>query len=290
MLVLRVDGQFTDPTLDVLTRDPLLVGASGGVRFLFDLGFQWSYPGGEPANGQAVRDVSEHGDASVVKAASQTIGFNGNGFDFSTMSQSTATTDEENHILAPDDVWASIDEDQYFLWCGYFKLPSSGDWNSDSTIYPMFCSSAAGYQSAADPLTVVQNTTTGTRYLQFRRQTAVGTVQSMSVDAAAHHGQVVQAACWRNAAGRGALLRSEAGGLTQVTAVVGDLNTADISACRPRFGSVAAFTDYSKAAHRTARNYRMYRAFIEDLAMSERSPSAVLEEDWQRTLDRDVFS
>jgi hypothetical protein len=292
MLVIKSSTVSTREGLETLRRDALLSGDSGGVRFLFDLAFPFSYAGGAPANGAAINDVAENSNGSFQLAATQAVGFNGNGFDFSTLTTTTNTTYDENNVIAPASVWADIDAVQRFLWCMYVRIPSESDFNSSVTLYPIFASSshADGYSSVADPLTVAQRYSASTKQVSFRRQTAVGAQSELTCAAAGHYGQVAQLAFWRNAAGVGGRIKS-AGGTTTATNVSGSDNSADFSACQPRFGTVQPFTAYaSEALHRTARNFRMYRGFIENLDTSGRNPVTVLDADYERTIARGVFS
>ncbi|MFN4238548.1 MAG: hypothetical protein ACK4FZ_15150 [Vogesella sp.] len=288
MLVLKVDGSFSDAALPTLRRDPLLYGAGDGVRFLFDAAFPFSYAGGVPTNGVAIKDVAERSNGSFVLAAGETVGFNGNGFDFALM---TAVSGQSpSHVLAPASVWADIAAQQYFLLCMYMRLPAQADWNAEASILPFFASSnnSNGYNAVADPITVAFST--GSKSIGFRRQTAVGAqVDTGVIPAAGHYGQVVQVAYWRNAAGVGARIKGSAGAIL-TTGAVGAANAADITACQPRFGSVQPFTNYAMATHRTCRKYRMYRGFIENLARSGRDPVAVLDADYERTAARGVFA
>lgn len=288
MLVMRVDGQFTDNTLETLERDPLLSGDNDGVRFLFDAAFPFSYSGGAPTNGKAVNDVAEHNNGSFVLAGGETVAFNGNGFDLSAMTAVTGRSDA--HVIAPAAVWADIQAQQRFMVCAYMRLPSEADWNVEASILPFFASSSgasSGYNTVPDPITLLFSVTG--KSLRSRRQTAIGTQNELSVTPTGNYGQVCQVAYWRNDAGVGLRIRGEAA--TQLaTGAVGADNTADCSACQPRWGSVYPFTNYALASHQTGRKYRMYRGFIENLHRSGRDPVAVLDADYARTMSRGVFS
>lgn len=288
MLVLKVDGNFTDASLPTLRRDQLLIGDNDGVRFIFDAAFPFSYAGGAPTDAAVIKDIAERANATFALAAGETVGFNGNGFDFASM---TAVTGQSpSHVLAPASVWADIAAQQYFLLCMYMRLPAQADWNAEASILPFFANSGNtnGYNSVPDPVTAVFVSTS--QAVRFRRQTAVGAqVETSVVPAAGHYGQVVQVAFWRNAAGVGARIKGAAGTIL-TTGAVGSANSADITGCQPRFGSVAPFTNYALPTHRTGRKYRLYRGFIENLARSGRDPATVLDADYARTIARGVFS
>ena len=292
--VIKLPFASGDTSKPFKVRDQVLAASNDGVRFLADTSFSYSFPGGPisgrpaagaPADKALIQDVSDHANGLFQKAATQTIGYAGNMFDFSTM---TATTgfDELCNIKAPASVWADINASQYFMVVAYMRLPNSTDWNSSATIYPFFCSSTGGYTSAADPITFAM---TSAGAIDARRQTAIGAVTTITASAVSHYGRIAQVAFWRNAAGTGVRIKSSAGA-TLKTGAAGSNNSADISASTPMFGSVNPFTDYSTAAHRTARNYRLGRVMIENLARSGRNPATVLDDDYARVIARGVFS
>ena len=287
-----------DTNLPIAVRDAVLKEDNGGVRFLFDLGFGFCYPGGpytgrpaagQPGDGSLIADIAEIGNGSFVKSLGQTVDYAGGGFDFSTLTLAVTSLviDPSNHVLAPA-VWAGIQAEQKFMVAKYIKMPTSGDWNSSNTIFPFFASSSAltAYAEAADPVVLNMSATSG---IQARRQTAVGEHVALSASQTAHYGLVTQVAFWRTATETGLRLKSSAG-TTLVTGAAGSLNAADCSACLPRFGIVKPFTNFTIPEHRTARNFRMYRGWIENLALSGRSPAAVLDADWDRVSARNVFS
>jgi hypothetical protein len=286
---LKLLGACTDTTLPVLERDQLLSEDNEGVRFLWDAAFGFSYSGGVPVNGAQVRDISENGNGSFVLAAGETVGFAGNGFDLSSMS--SVTGGAQAHVVGPTNVWTDIHADQFFLVCVYLKLPLESDWNTSASLLPFFACSegnGSGYLSVADPLTMAFASTS--RRLDFRRQTGIGSAASTTVSVTGHYGSFSQVSCWRTASGFGASVRSAAGLSSSTIGPVGTNNVADVSVCQPRFGSVTPFTSYSIPSHRSSRNYRLYRGFVENLARSGRNPVDLLAADWSRTVARGVFS
>jgi len=288
MLVFRTSSISNNPNLETLKRDQLLAGDNAGVRFLFDTAFSFSYGGGSPANGAKMGDVSEHADGSFVLSNGQAVGYSGKGFDLSTVTGITSDTSQA-HVLAPGGIWSGIAAAQEFIVCAYLRLPAEVDWNTEASILAFFASSANGngYGAVADPLTIGLRATA--KSISFRRQTAVGAQVELTCSPEGHYGKVAQVAFWRNAAGTGARIKS-VGGLTQATGVAGALNVADIAACQPRFGNAVAFNYANLPGHRAGRKYRLYRGFIENLAVSGRDPVAVLDADYARTVARGVFS
>lgn len=288
MLVFKTSSISDNPNLETLKRDQLLSGDNTGVRFLFDSAFGFSYAGGAPANGVKVGDVAEHADGSFVLSSGQAVAYNGNGFDLSTLTGITGYTSQA-HVLAPGGVWSGIAAAQQFIVCAYLRLPAEVDWNTESSILTFFASSLSGngYGAVADPLTI--GFRAAAKSISFRRQTAVGAQIELTCVPDGHYGKLAQVAFWRNAAGTGARIKS-AGGLTQAVGVAGALNVADIAACQPRFGNSIPFNSANLTGHRAGRKYRLFRGFVENLAVSGRDPVAVLDADYARTIARGVFS
>ena len=285
MLVFKTSAVSNRAGLETLKRDPLLSNDNGGVRFVFDAGFPFSYAGGAPANGAVVKDVAEVADGAFVLASGQHVAFNGNGFDFSTLT-ATGPTDADNYVNGGAQGWSGIFASQEYLVCVYLRLPTADDWLATSII-PFFSSSDNGYTSEADP---VLGCFSALQRFEFRRQTAINVQSSITVTPNAdHYGQVCQVAFWRNASGIGARVKGAAS-TKLTTAVAGAMNTADFSACRPKFGCPPPFTTGATGGAMTTRNFRMYRGFLENLHLSGRDPVAVLDADYTRTAARGVFS
>lgn len=285
MLVFKTSTASDRPGLQLLRRDPLLSGDNGGVRFLFDAAFKYSYSGGAPVNGVEIKDVAEVADGTFVLATGQTIAFNGNGFDFSTMT-ATGNTDVDNYVNGGANAWSGIFANQEFLVCTYMKLPTEADWLAESFI-PFFASSDAGYSTTADPVT---GCFSALKRFEFRRQTAINSHVPTTVQPnSGHYGQVCQVAFWRNSLGMFARIKGASG--TAITnAAAGALNAADFSSCRPKFGSPPPFTSGATPGGAATRKFRLYRGFLENLHLSGRDPVAVLDADWSRVYARNVFS
>lgn len=285
-IVIKTPGISTAPGLETLLRDPLLEGAGAGVRFLFDLASALSWPSqGNPVNGSPIGDVAEVANGAFLAQTGETT-FAGGGFDF------TAVTADPAAIVGPAGRLAGIHAGgQKFMVCLYAKLPSAADWNTAALIAPFFSTtaSAGGYPGEADMLTIAQNSGGS---LSFRRQLdGAGTIVNKSVAVQpGDYGQLAQIAYYRTAAGGFGLLRTAAG--IQITSADASANnTGDFSQKQPRFGVVGSFNDLvNQAPHRAAANYRLFRGFVEDLALSGRDPSTVLAADWDRVQARGAFS
>ena len=299
-------GIPVDLTRSLPARDPALVGvANNGVRFLCDLAFPWSYPGGSPvgrpdaaapANGAVVYDVAERANASVLISAGS-LAYAGGGFDF-TNSQAVGTAGTAGRdcgIVIPASVLADIwtaygGASQQFLFSMWVKLPSLANWNASATLLSM----AGDLSYTSSPSLFVLAQLTG-GYLQFRRQTAAGAYDVTNVmaitPAPADYGSVVQLSVWRNAAGQGMRLKS-ANGTILVTKAVGADNTQNFSANTLTVGrNGAAFGGASATATLTALSgVRIYRAYMENLARSGRDPVTVLDAAYAAVMARNPFS
>ncbi|MGQ6549791.1 hypothetical protein ACUNEV_19935 [Serratia sp. IR-2025] len=283
-----------DATLSVAIRDPILRGVqNAGVRFIADLGFGFSYPGGHfetrpspsnPNNGQPIFDVAELVNGSAVVAGGQTIIYAGGGFDYSNI------TAHNNFLAIPASVAADIytafsGASQQFMVTSYFKLPAKADWNGASAIAPML-SWASGNASAANPdlVTIGQNVT------QYRlsaiRQTAGSTLIETNIAMNdADFGVLGQVTYWRNAAGIGLSLRT-ARTRTTTTGVVGANNTGNFSAQVGKLGIGNSYWSPLTAESKAAVKFRAYRVFVENLARSGRDPLAVADADWSAVQSR----
>lgn len=288
MFLIKTAGTVNNSNLPFLVRDKLLENDNGGVKALFDLGFGYSWPGGDPDNGDTIVDVSGHGNMTFVEDAQQSIPHVGGGFDFGAI-DTTNEIDKFNHILMPGDVWSTIQAEQHFLVAIYMRLPAEVDWVQDpvGSQFAFFSSSdsSIGYQTEPDPVTIGLQ-----RFgrLQAFRQSDINAGETRQVEAAGHFGEVAQVAFWRDANGQGFRIRSEAGGTTLATFGALANNTADFSSAQPKIGVATPFSTY--AASTTAMKYRIYRGFIENLAESGRDSAVVLDADYARVMARGAFS
>lgn len=302
---------LTSPSLPVngiatgQARDPVARGLpAGAMRFLFDLDFSWCYPGGpmqgrpapsSPADEQVIYDIGERENGKYERqGATPSANYAGGGFDFAPVSRTPFG------VKAPATAWASIHSaaNRYFLWCGYYRLPSSGDWKASNGNFPIFESSEANgtYITQVDPLVIFQITpTVGNPRLIARRQVLVGaSTANASVleltPTADYFGQLCQISYWRNAAGQGFRMKS---GLaeTSAAAAVGTETALNFSATRPTWGrSPTPDNGNMNTEDQAASNYRVYRGWLEDLSLSGRDPLTVLNADWARVIARKTAS
>ena len=281
-------------------RDPVLEGIADKCRFLFDLDFSWCYPGGDfagrpapgnPANDAVIRDIDERANGrhvfNTVFEAPRTT-YAGGGFDFSNV------THKPFGVQGPADAWASIHaaDNEYFMWFGYYRLPTSSDWKPSNGFVPLFSSSSASgvHISNPDPLIVTQvSPSAGNPRLQFSRQTALGGITSIALTPnASLYGKVCQLGFWRTPAGEGCIavpLDNEAAVLSG-TATVGANNSTDFSAARPCWGDAGGTNLNMSAEDRAATNFRVYRGGLFDWAGVSAVPQDVLLADRNRVRAR----
>lgn len=176
---------------------------------------------------------------------------------------------------------------QNFLVCVYVTLPTEADWStSGSAARPFF--SMGNYSIAADMVTMFQF---ATRSLQCSRQTgpafATGQISSAIniASGSPHFGQLAQVAAYRTNTGAGFVLRTAAGGLvSSVTATRGQESVQNWTGRQMKFGLTNDWWGTGALAGQdlNASNFKVFRAFIENLRRSQRDPLAVLDADWLR--------
>ena len=293
--ILKSPVASSAPGLGTLVRDPLLQGvANDGVRFIADLAFPYSYPGGAlfgrpaaapPSDQAAVFDVADHAAGKVVKAAGQTVGYAGGGFDYSTLTARASYLEIPAAIA--DDIWtAYAGASQQFLACLYVRLPALADWNANANLAPFIQFANSRYVEDVDIFTLGQ---TNIPTILMSRQTAGATVQSLSVNPTGHYGLVAQLAVWRTASECGLRLKSSAGTVV-ATAAAGSANSGNFSGNVGKVGLGGGFWQNPLGTQATAVRWRLYRVFVENLARSGRAPLSVLDADYSRVVARAVFS
>lgn len=280
-------------------RDQLLAGHNDGVRFLFDLDFSWCYPGGAssgrpaagaPAAGQAIHDIAERANGSYLRQGSTPVAnYAGGGFDFSPI------TKNPFGVKGPTDAWDTIHSapNRYFLWVGYYRLPSEADFNSSNSNIDLFGNTPNNgtYITNIDPLALFQIQPASQKLLVIRRQIAVGASPANAsllelAPTSDHFGTMCQIAYWRNESGQGFRVKSVDSELVS-TASVGAETALDFSGLGPVWGvPITPDNGPLEAGYLNATNYRLYRGWLEDLGMSGRNPLAVLNADWQRVQSR----
>lgn len=303
--ILRLPISVSDSSLATACRDALLTGAvNDGVRFIADLSFGYCYPGGAfegrpspaaPANNAVIYDVADRANGAAKVISGNTINYSGGGFDFGSI------TKKDNYLEIPASVAADIytsygGASQQFLACMYIKLPTSANWNTSSSVLPMLQFAGTGtatYQNTADLVAIAQGAN-GT--LQGRRQTGAGAASTASITLdSGDYGLVTQIAYWRNASGVGIRIKNS-NGTKITTAAVGSNNTQDfsgktgIAGVSGGFWAVDGNNVLNGAGQTGAKNFRLYRLFVENLARSGRSPLTVLDADYARVAARSVFS
>lgn len=289
MFAIKLTQACTDTTLPILERDQLLVGDNGGVRFLFDMAFPFSYAGGTPVNGSPVKDVAEVSvDAQYIVQAGEALSFAGGGADLSALTKYGTRLEIPASVAA--NIWASTN--QYFLNALYVKLPTQANWNTSASLAAIQQWANTTYQAEADLLVIAEQAANSA--VSFRRQKAAATADTLSITPnALDYGSVVQLAFWRDATGQYARLRS-VNGTVLVSGAVSTNNTQDFSAFTGKVGNKSLFGGADGAAfiagQTNAWKMRFYRGFVENLETSGRSAAAVLDADYARTVARGVFA
>ncbi|AYO76430.1 hypothetical protein [Sphingobium yanoikuyae] len=310
---LKATGVAEDVTRPKRWRDATLKDVpNDGVRFMFDLAFPWSYPGGDPAtrpaagnpsNGAIIYDMTEHANGRLDQIAASggaLVTYAGGGFDYTgtenPLTGGAGTTASAKGVIIPASVLADIfaaygGASQHYLLCMYVKLASKA--NMDNTQAGLITiASDDAYNAAPSMINLgFQLGAVNVGRLQVRRQTGAGTVEtSMTVKADdGDFGTICQIAAWRNAAGQGLRLRSLTSGLPAktATAALGPNNSQDFSAKSFAMGRTGAF---SSNAGDMFNGFRLYRGFIENLARSGRDPLAVLDADYATVQARGDFA
>lgn len=275
-------GTPTDPNLPKAYRDAVLDGANDGVLFLFDLAYRWCWAGGAPANGDAVKDISEHANGTLVEAAGQSVGFSDNGFDFSALTAYNSYLQIPASVAA--NIWGGGTGPQHFAITLYLTLPAKADWNPLSGLLSFLCftTAAGGYTSEADLVTIAQSGS-GAKTITARRQLTGGSTNTGATVTPkdADFGGVVQLLYWRNAGGQGLRLKSANGVESQTIAPTAS-NTGDFSGKAGRLGVGPSFWPSSLTSAGAAKDWSIHRGWIENLATSGRDPVSVADADWGR--------
>ena len=292
----------TDSTLQKLYRDPLLDGvANDGVRFIADFGFGYSYPGGAltgraapatPVNGALVQDVSEHANGYVNLIGSEALTYAGGGISFANGVSSGYVGPgliSGSCLVIPAsvaaDIWSAYGgNSQQYLLTMYLKLPTLANWAAaGETAFPMTFSDYGGGVELAG-----FGFAPSASYLQAIYKSGVSTAKYVNMVGfdTVDCGQVAQLAFWRNASGTGLTLRTARARTTTLGIVNADVTTS-FAAQKGKIGTANA---YWGTATSPAKNFVLYRAFVENLARSGRAPLTVLEADWLRVVARGAFS
>lgn len=266
-----------------------------GVRFLFDLAFPFSYPGGpienrppasSPINGSIIYDISEIGNGEFSTSSSGTT-YSGGGFDFSGVSN------RYHELRGPSSALSSIiaSSVQNFSVCFYAKLPTLIDWYSGTGIIPLFCTNGnnQGYAGAPDLLTI--GVRSGGQIQAVRSTTAIGSTETRTLtipDSMA--GLVSQVLYYRNGSFTELRLKNIGGTLSALSAS-GVPSSLNLTECQPRWGVCQALWDFgAKPSLATAKKWRLFRGFLENLETSGRNPIEVADSDYQRVIERGIFS
>ena len=288
----------TDTSLPLLLRDPLLAAPNNGIRFLMDAGFGFSYPGGPfvgrpaaaaPLNSTNVYDVAELSNASWVIPGGQTMLYSGGGFDFTNVNVKGVYAQIPASVAA--DIWNAFGgASQRFFMCCYLKLPLLADWPQTGGINGFMSFAASNAGTGLPDIATFGMVNSG--QVQAVRQYTGGSLQGTGfTPSASAYGTLCQMAAWRTQAnGLSMSLRSVAGGIQSSTNA--STNTDNVENFSTRTGQVGIGTAYwpntlnAGSNSAGAMKFRIYRAFVENLARSGRDPVTVLDADWTRVQAR----
>ncbi len=279
---IRLPGEFTDPTMPVLTRDPLLDGDNGGVLCCYDLAstFCWAKQAA-PVTGETVKDLTIHAnnatwnvDASSVqpqwKASVYGVRFDG---------CSRGNIDSGTGLRVPPAVMATIWNSgsvRYAMLVAYLDLPTSADYYQAAGIRS-FTDVDEAYTTAGKSWFILAQSYPGARRMTCRRVYGVNLINNIDVDVTSHVGRPTQVAAWWNGTQLQLRMRSAAGTTLGTAVAAAQPFAVDFSMEHFDCGMVGAFP--CTAADR---NWGLCRLFIEDIQTSGRNPTTVLDADWTR--------
>lgn len=294
MALVEVSGTVVAGDLPLLTRDELTsMDFSNAVRFIFDVPFSSGVTLPSPVvDYSTVEDLSEN-ENSVFRVGDGGAApvITGGGIDFSTVDK------RDTRIEIPAAVAKAIyDNAQQYLVVLYLKLPASVDWNPAVQDLPIISWAAAstGYVATTELMTIGLSTQAATKQIFMRRQTAINAQDYVAISTNSLEnfaGKVVQIAAWRTAAEQKFRIKSADGMLFSSVLGTGANNSQNFSPLVGKIGIPLAFWSTSfTAAQLNARKFRLYRGFIEAIAVSGRSPIEVADADWARVAARADFS
>ena len=278
-----LDGAVAANDLPADFDDPLISGANGGNLLDIDLtAGGWSYPSANnPANGDAVLDYSGQSalNSVVTLGGTGAIVRAGNGLDFGQVINPGQRI--EGPASVSTTIWGGGTVDQYYLCLLYVRLPPKANWPTSANYsrpVPLltFATNSLGFSGEPDLFSI--NLLNSNARLRAVRPTD-GTTSFETFDitpADGDYGQVVQFALWRDPDGQTFRLRSPRG-QASFTRPSGANNPTDFSGRRPQIGVGTAIWNNGSAA---GKSFRFYRAYIEALAISRRSPLAVADDDY----------
>jgi len=281
-LSIRLPGEFTDPSMPILTRDPLLDGDNGGVQCLYDLASLYSWPSqGAPTTGQVVYDLTTKNrnatwnvDPSSIapqwKAAVKGMRFDG---------CTRGAIDSGTGIRIPPAVMAAIwngGSVRQAMLVAYLELPTNADYYQNAGIRA-FSDVDEAYTTAGKSWMILGQTYPAVRRLASRRVYGVNLINAIEADVTGHVGLLCQVASWWNGTQLHLRLKSTAGTTTATPVAAAQPATVDFSGEHYDFGMVGAFPCTA-----TDRNWGVCRVFIEDTQTSNRIITTVLDEDWTR--------
>lgn len=286
--------QTETPGKPIYYTDPIEDGANGGVRAIFDLDVDGSYPGPgaltpavAPLDGQTIYNIAHHiAENLTFESPANQVAYAGGGFDFS------GVTAKRHEIVFPASALADIiSGQQYFSLIMYVKLPIIADWFTDSGNAPLCCTTSHvnGYAAENDLLTIVMRNGGGLAY--FRQTTALNASQNaiLTMTTASDTAGFTQIHYWRNVVNTGFVVRNANETKSSILATT-PKNSLSLTGKQLRMGVTSSLWDFVKPSSQAANNFKIYRAVLENLEVSGRDPQAVANADYARVLARNKFN
>lgn len=271
--VITLSQETTDTTLPRPGRDA--VEAADATAFVYDAGKAYSWASqAAPTNGAAVNDLSrEAANASFVTSGTGPT-FAGEGFDFAGV-----TAAASHMVQTPTTVLVDIAAatNQYWASCQYYKLPLEADWPSSQGVIGSYTSAAAMNTAGLFQLEMHVNGANDVMIARIGRTGATSTALESATGALApFYGTVTQILVWRDATGIHMRLKNATNEYT-INGAVGSKNTDTIGGKYGAFGVLPFLRPTGNA-----RNFRFYRAWLENLDASLRTATTVADADWTR--------
>ncbi|TCL89872.1 hypothetical protein C8J38_11060 [Rhizobium sp. PP-WC-2G-219] len=266
-----------------VTRDPYMgTDYNEGTLFIADFDFPWCYSGRtiDIPDGTPIRDVSENADGAFRVHAGSQLSIVDKGIDFSNANQPETGLEIPASVAAT--IWGS---GQNYLISMLCRLPTAGDWNQFGSAIPLLSWSTSSGGFDTPELAQIALVKYGeTLVILHLRQKAINDFQAVGF-MTAPAGEKVLLAAWRTNAGTFTGIRTASTDLLVNSDVRGPDNTANFSAKKGIAGVPVAGWGPGAGAQ-GMNNWRLHRFATEALAISQRDPVAVLNEEWVRLKKR----
>jgi hypothetical protein len=135
-------------------------------------------------------------------------------------------------------------------------------------------------------ISLVKNSVNPQQQIAFDARIDGSTLHSVAITSDIPFGEIVQLSCRSGANGK--VLRLRSATVDRSVSMASNVpSTMNFSAVRPVFGAGGGGAVLSNVAAMT--KVRFYRGFVENLGVTLRNADVVLNEDWERTMGREVY-